>query len=75
MFIALNKQFAEDAPKLKAFFDNNTMTEEVMSSILVHLEETGDAIMDVAKWFLAERPDVWTQWVPEDVAERVKQAL
>ena len=75
VFIALNKQFAEDAPKLKAFFDNNTMTEEVMSSILAHLEETGDGIMDVAKWFLVERPDVWTQWVPEDVAERVKKAL
>ncbi|MGE8589861.1 MAG: glycine/betaine ABC transporter substrate-binding protein, partial [Alcaligenes sp.] len=29
----------------------------------------------VAKWFLKNKPDVWTKWVPADVATRVQSAL
>ena len=28
-----------------------------------------------AKHFLTEQPDIWTKWVPADVAEKVKAAL
>ena len=28
-----------------------------------------------AKWWMAENEDVWTPWVPEDIAEKVKEAL
>jgi len=30
---------------------------------------------DTGMWCLQNNKDVWTEWVPEDVAERVKQAL
>jgi glycine betaine/proline transport system substrate-binding protein len=30
---------------------------------------------DAAVWFLQEHEDVWTNWVPTDVAERVKESL
>ena len=30
---------------------------------------------DGAKWFLENMGDVWTKWVPADVAEKVKSAL
>ncbi|MDO5666830.1 MAG: glycine betaine ABC transporter substrate-binding protein [Alcaligenaceae bacterium] len=75
VFIALNKQFSEDAPKLKAFFDNHSMPLEVMSAMLAELEESAEETMEIAKWFLNKHPEVWTEWVTEDVAERVKQAL
>lgn len=30
---------------------------------------------EAAKWWLTENEDVWTKWVPEEVAEKVKQSL
>lgn len=75
VFIALNKAFAQSAPELKRFFDRNTIPLEAIGAALVELEESGSDSMTTAQWFLRQYPDVWTQWVPADVAERVKQAL
>ena len=75
VFIALNKQFSEDAPKLKAFFDKNKMPIDVISTTLVEMEEPNSDPMDEAVWFLNKYPEVWTEWVTDDVAERIKQAL
>lgn len=75
VFVALNKKFSEEAPQLKAFFDKNAVPLDVINATLAEMEDSGDDSMDVAKWFLAEYPEVWTQWVPEDVAERVKKSL
>ena len=30
---------------------------------------------DGAKWFIKNMPEVWTKWVPADVANKVKGAL
>lgn len=75
VFVALNKSFAEEAPQLREFFDNNEVPLDVINATLAEMEESGDDSIDVAKWFLAEYPEVWTQWVPEDVAERVQSSL
>lgn len=75
IFTALNKQFANDAPQLKTFFDNNEIPIDVINATLAEMEESGNESMDMAKWFLEKYPDVWTKWVPEDVAERVQTTL
>lgn len=75
VFVALNKKFSEEAPELKAFFDKNEVPLEVINATLAEMEESGDESMDVAKWFLAEYPEVWTKWVPAEVAERVQKSL
>lgn len=74
-FTALNTQFAEEAPQLRALFDKNAIPLEVMYAALAELEETGDDPADIAIWFLNEYPEVWGEWVPEDVVERVQAAL
>jgi len=33
------------------------------------------ALMEAAEWFLGEYEDVWTEWVPADVAAKVRAAL
>ena len=57
------------------FFDKNEVPLEVINETLAEMEDSGDDSIDVAKWFLAEYPEVWTNWVPEDVAERVQSSL
>jgi glycine betaine/proline transport system substrate-binding protein len=39
------------------------------------MQETEELPNQAAIWYLQRNEDVWTQWVPEDVAERVKTAL
>ena len=39
------------------------------------LAEVGNDIEDTALWYLKNKESLWTEWVPEDVVERVKQAL
>lgn len=75
IFTALNTAFAKEAPQLKAFFDSNKVPLEAINTTLAEMEESGDDSMDMAIWFLNEYPEVWTEWVPEDVAERVQAAL
>ncbi|WP_417249250.1 ABC transporter substrate-binding protein [Celeribacter sp.] len=48
---------------------------EVMNEMLVYMSENQASGEDAAFEFLATKEDVWTPWVPADVAEKVKDAL
>lgn len=74
-YTALNADFAGEAPQLKALFDNNFIPLDSIYAALAELEESGDEPADIAIWYLNNYPEVWTEWVPEDVAERVQAAL
>jgi len=39
------------------------------------MDETGGEPIDVAVWFLQEREELWTPFVPIDVAKKVKEAV
>lgn len=75
VFTAVNTDFAEKAPKLTEFLSKVAIPLPEMDATLAHMEESGDDAADVAQWFLKNKSDVWTTWVPADVAERVKAAL
>jgi len=75
VFTGINTAFAKAAPKLAAFFGKVNLPQDVVDKTLGRMEETGDEADQIAAWFLKEQQDVWTQWVPADVAERVKAAL
>lgn len=64
----------EDAPEIAAFFaDINIPTNEV-NNLLAWADEQGAEPDQVAEYFLANYESLWTQWVPADVAEKVKAA-
>lgn len=75
VFTAVNADFAKKAPKLVEFMSRMSVPLDDMNAMLAHMEESGDDSGDVAQWFLKNKTDVWSQWVPADVAERVKAAL
>ena len=47
----------------------------VMNGMLVYMTENQATGEDAAIEFLATKEDVWTKWVPADVAKKVKSAL
>jgi len=75
VFTAVNTQFSQDAPVLTEFLSKVTIPREVVNKFLAHMEESQTEPDAVALWFLQNEGDVWTQWVPADVAARVKAAL
>ncbi len=77
VYVAANAEFAKKAPKIKAFLSKYQTSNAMVSKALVTMREAGgtDAANVAAKAFLEGRKDVWTKWVPEDVAKRVEAAL
>jgi len=71
----LNTDFSSKAPKLKAFFEKISMPRDVIDSTLGKIETEGLAVEDAADFFMKNHQDVWTKWVPSDVADRIKQSL
>ena len=66
--------FAEGR-ELVEFFTRWQTTSAIVSGMLVKMKE-GRATEEVAaREFLERRPEVWGEWVPAEVAARVKASL
>jgi len=73
--IAVNKDFPERAPEIVEFLKNYHTNSAMASAALAYMMENDCETMDAAIWFLQTREDVWTKWVPEDIAEKIKEAI
>ncbi|MEA1939563.1 MAG: ABC transporter substrate-binding protein [Candidatus Caldatribacteriota bacterium] len=73
--IAVNKDLPERAPEVVEFLKNYHTTSAMASAALSYMMENECDTREAAVWFLKTREDVWTQWVSEEVAEKVKEAI
>jgi len=73
--IVAGKGFIEKAPDVAEMFKKWKMDTKSMGEALSYMDETGGEPIDAAKWFLKERENIWTQYVPSNVAKKVKNAL
>lgn len=73
--ISVHSDFPELAPDFVAFLENMDLTMELVSDILLYMHENDLEAEAGAMWFMREHEDLWTDWMPEDVAERVQEAL
>jgi len=76
VIVGVNAKFRQAAPKLVAFLTDYQTSNKLISEALAYMQDTKDATAeDAAAHFLKTREDVWTAWVPQDVAQRVKASL
>ena len=69
-------KFTKEAPVLTKFFANFKTTSSLVSAMLAYMKvHSGSTPDDAAKDFLQKYQDVWTKWVPADVANKVKASL
>lgn len=73
--IVVTKDLPERAPEVTEFLTKYETNMALASAALAYMQENNVQTDAAAKWFLNEHEDLWTQWVPEDVAEKVKSAL
>ncbi|MFW5693797.1 MAG: ABC transporter substrate-binding protein [Alkalispirochaeta sp.] len=73
--ILVNGEFHETNPEVVELLERYGTTLEQNNVILAEMEDEGLDFQDAAEFFLVEYEDTWTQWVSDDVADRVRAAL
>ncbi|WP_307794933.1 ABC transporter substrate-binding protein [Alkalihalobacillus sp. BA299] len=73
--IAVQKQLPEQAPDVTEFLRNYETSSEIVSHSLAYMQKNEASTEEVALWFLQEYEDLWTQWVPSEIAEKVKAEI
>lgn len=73
--VAANGAFARRAPRLVAFLRAYQTTGALVSEMLNYMQASDATAEAAARHFLRTQDAIWTRWVPEDVAARVKAAL
>lgn len=75
VIIGANAEFAADAPVVIAFLEAYETSSLMVSQSLAYMQDTGATADEAAAEFLRVNTDLWTDWVPDDVAARVRAAL
>ncbi|QHE51199.1 ABC transporter substrate-binding protein [Pontibacillus sp. HMF3514] len=73
--VAVNSGMKDKAPKVLEFLRNYETSSELTAEALTYMKENDASEEEAAKWWLKQHEDLWTEWVPEDVAKKVKDSL
>lgn len=73
--IGANAGFISRAPQLHAFLTRYETTGQQVSEALAYMQDNDATPEAAALDFLRRRTDIWSGWLPPEVAERVRQSL
>lgn len=73
--IAVYKDLPTQAKEVVDFLSNYETSNAITEQALNYMGETESEPMETAQWWMKENEDIWTAWVPSDIAEKVKAAL
>jgi glycine betaine/proline transport system substrate-binding protein len=75
VFTAVTKQFADKASVAMDYVKTRAWSNDTVNAMLAWMSNNQASNEDGAEQFLKTQPDIWTKWVPAEVAEKVKKAL
>ncbi|MBO8171670.1 MAG: ABC transporter substrate-binding protein [Bacillaceae bacterium] len=73
--IAVHKDVKDAAPDVVEFLSQYQTSSQLVSDALGYMQDNEATVEQAAQWFLKEHEDLWTSWVPADVAEKVKSSM
>ncbi|MDI2587319.1 ABC transporter substrate-binding protein [Psychrobacillus sp. NEAU-3TGS] len=73
--IAVHKDLPTQAKDVVDFLSKYSTSNALTEEALDYMNENGADPDEAAQWWMKEHEDVWTTWVSEEVAEKVKAAL
>jgi glycine betaine/proline transport system substrate-binding protein len=65
----------DDVAPVLAYLKGRSWDQNTVGKIMLWMTENQASGEDGARWFLKTMPDLWTKWVPADVAKKVQAAL
>ena len=73
--VAVHKDLQTQAEDVVEFLRNYETSNKLTEDMLDYMEETEADASETAKWWMTENEDIWTAWLTDEVAEKVKTAL
>jgi glycine betaine/proline transport system substrate-binding protein len=73
--IGVSEPFHKQYPELVSFFEKVDLPIDELNSTLGQMSEKRQQPEAVAKSFLKDHPEIWSKWVPADVAKKVTAGL
>jgi len=73
--IYVNKSMLKRAPDAVEMLKKYETTADMNNRVLAYMQKNKVGTEEGAKYFLQNYEVVWTKWVPDDVAKKVKRAL
>ncbi|MFW5894978.1 MAG: glycine betaine ABC transporter substrate-binding protein [Bacillota bacterium] len=73
--VIITSGFKDQFPDVTEFLSHYETSSAITSDALAYMRDNEVEPVDAAKYFLEEYEDLWTEWVPEDVADNVKAAI
>ena len=73
--IIVHKSLPKTAPDVVAFLKNYETTLDINNKFLAYMQDNKASTEQAAQWFLKQHEQLWTTWVPADVAAKVKAAM
>jgi glycine betaine/proline transport system substrate-binding protein len=73
--VAVHKDLPDQAPEVVEFLSNYETSTELTEEALIYMDENDASADEAAIWWMNEHEEIWTSWVPEEIAEDVKDAL
>lgn len=73
--IGVHKDMPDQASDIVDFLSNYETSSDLTEEALNYMEETDASEEEAAIWWMKEFEDVWTEWIDEDTAEKVKDAI
>ncbi|MBN2846274.1 MAG: ABC transporter substrate-binding protein [Deltaproteobacteria bacterium] len=73
--IFVNAGLQKKSPEVVAFLLKYETTQAMANKFLAYMQDEKASTDDAALWFLKNYEDLWTTWVPADVAKKVKAAM
>lgn len=73
--VAATTDLRDKAEPVADFLSKMQIPNDVVNEILAWGDEQSASPEDVSAYFLKNHEDIWTAWVPDDVAEQVKSSL
>lgn len=64
-----------DIPEVMDYFKTRSWSQAEVSQVMLWMTDNQANGEDGARWFLENMSDVWTKWVPAEVAEKIKASL
>lgn len=75
VFTAVTKEFADSNAVTMDYLKKRAWSNDTVNSLLAWMGDNQATNEDGAWYFLENHPDVWSAWLSEDVAQKVKDAL
>ncbi|HEY40258.1 MAG TPA: ABC transporter substrate-binding protein [Dehalococcoidia bacterium] len=75
LFIAAHKDFEDKAADVADMFREWEMSTATLDEVLAYMQDTEGEPIDAAIWFLKNRESIWTEFVPDDIADKVRDAV